>query len=64
MRNAHTEPPTEAFLRSITPCEEDRRLYTSAPWTGGFRWFRSSNIVPLERYRGNHSSQSGPDRAA
>jgi hypothetical protein len=32
--------------------EEDRRRYPSAPsWDGGFRWFRSPNIVDLQQYR-------------
>ena len=41
----------EALLRSIVVPEEDRRLFTSAPWRGEFRWFRSSNVIPLEKYR-------------
>ncbi len=51
MRNPHSEATSEEFLRSITPPEEDRRRYTSAPWSGGFRWFRAPNIIPLEQYR-------------
>jgi hypothetical protein len=39
------------FFRHLTLPEEDRHLLTSAPWDGGFRWFRSSNVVCLERYR-------------
>jgi hypothetical protein len=31
---------------------EDRLLYPLAPaWDGGFRWFRSANVVDLQRYR-------------
>jgi hypothetical protein len=41
----------DAFLRRFVVPEEDRHLYTSSPWTGGFRRFRSSNVVPLERER-------------
>lgn len=41
----------EAFFRSIVVPEEDRRLFTSAPWRGEFRWFRAPNVVPLEKYR-------------
>jgi hypothetical protein len=33
----------EAFFRAITFPEEDRRQYTSAAWSGGFRWFRLRN---------------------
>ena len=41
----------EAFMRTVIFAEEDRRLFTTAPWDGGYRWFRSTNVVPLERYR-------------
>jgi hypothetical protein len=42
----------EAFMRSLIRPEEDRRrLYPTIPWEGGFRWFRSPNVVPIERYR-------------
>ena len=40
----------EAFMRSLIRPEEDRRrLYPTVPWEGGFRWFRSPNVVPIER---------------
>jgi hypothetical protein len=45
------EEEEDAFLRRFVVPEKDRHLYTSSPWTGGFRWFRSSNVVPLERER-------------
>jgi hypothetical protein len=41
----------EEFLRKLTFCEEERLTLTAAKWAGEFRWFRSPNIVPLERYR-------------
>jgi hypothetical protein len=43
----------EAFLRRFVMPEEDRPLFTSAKWTetGGYRWFRSPNVVCLEHYR-------------
>ena len=41
----------EAFLRTITFPEEDRAQWTTVPWRGEYRWFRSPNIVPLERFR-------------
>ena len=41
----------ESFLRLVTFPEEDRHLFTTAPWKGEFRWFRSPNVIPLERYR-------------
>jgi hypothetical protein len=41
----------EAFLKAWTIPEEDRAKYTSQPWDGEYRWFRSPNIVCLEQYR-------------
>jgi hypothetical protein len=41
----------EAFLRLVIMPEEDRYLFTTSPWSGGFRWFRSPNIVPIEHWR-------------
>ena len=41
----------EAFLRQLVRPEEDRRRYTHAPYAGGFRWFRSHNVVPIERWQ-------------
>jgi hypothetical protein len=48
----------EAFLRTVIFPEEDRRLFTTAPWSGGFRWFKSANIVPLEWYREKAKSRT------
>jgi hypothetical protein len=48
----------EAFMREITPAEEDRHLFTSAPWRGGYRWFRSPNVVYIEQYARAVSSPS------
>jgi len=41
----------EAWRRHLTFPYEDRWKLTSAPWRGEPRWFRSPNVVPLERYR-------------
>jgi hypothetical protein len=41
----------EAFLRRLIFPEEDRHQFTATPWRGGYRWFRSPNVVCLERYR-------------
>jgi hypothetical protein len=46
----------EMFMREITPAEEDRHLFTSAPWRGGYRWYRSPNVVCLEQYQRPASS--------
>jgi len=39
------------FARQILMPEEDRLALTSMPWQGGYRWFRSPNIICLEKYR-------------
>jgi hypothetical protein len=41
----------EAFYRHLIFPEEERRQLTSAKWDGSFRWFRSPNIIPIEKYR-------------
>jgi hypothetical protein len=41
----------EEFKRLLVPPEEDRHLLTAAKWAGGYRWFRSTNVVCLEQYR-------------
>lgn len=42
----------EAFLRSLVRSEEDcRRLHPTVVRAGGYRWFKSSNVVPIEKYR-------------
>ena len=48
---------SEDFLRSVTPPEEDRRLYTSMPYRGGFRWFRATNVIPIEQWRRRPQSE-------
>jgi hypothetical protein len=40
----------ENFLRRLVLPEEDRARY-GIPWSGGYRWFRSPNVIPLERGR-------------
>ena len=44
-------PDGEDFLRRLTFPEEELRSLTTAPWNGERRWFRSANVVPMERYR-------------
>ena len=48
----------EKFFRSIMLPEEDRRRVTSELYTGGFRWFRSENVLDLERYHLQRRLQS------
>jgi hypothetical protein len=54
-------PSDEAFLRSVIFPEEERRLYTSVPWCGGYRWFKSENVICFEHYR---RSETTPQRKA
>jgi hypothetical protein len=42
---------TEAFYRKKILPEEDRLALTGEPSKGGFRWFRSENVVCIEHYR-------------
>jgi hypothetical protein len=37
-----------AFLRWVGIAEEDRHRFTTTPWKGEFRFFRSDNVVPIE----------------
>jgi hypothetical protein len=38
-------------LQRLTFAEEDRPRFTTAPWGGEYRWFRSANVVDLQQYR-------------
>jgi hypothetical protein len=39
-----------AFWRKLTLPQEEKD-YGAPKWKGGYRWFRSANIVCLEHYR-------------
>jgi hypothetical protein len=41
----------DSFLREWTIPEEDQAKYTSQPWNGEYRRFRSPNVACLEQYR-------------
>jgi hypothetical protein len=41
----------EVLRRTISFPEEDRHLFTTMPWGGGYRWFKTENVVCLDRYR-------------
>ena len=38
-----------AFLRQVMIPEEDRHRFTSVKWSGEYRWFKSDNVVCLEK---------------
>jgi hypothetical protein len=40
-----------AFARRVLPPEEDRPRLAVGPWEGGYRWFRTPNVVCLEKVR-------------
>lgn len=50
----------EAFLRRMIFPEEDRHLFTATPWRGGYRWFRSENVVCIEHYRRETDTKPSP----
>ncbi len=39
------------YRRLILPWEEKLRYDTFLVWDGSYRWFRSENVIPLERYQ-------------
>ena len=39
------------WQRLVLPEEDRRRLYPAMTWTGSYRWFRSTNVIDLWRYR-------------
>ena len=58
------EMSSEEFMRMIHWPEEDRPHFTRRPYTGGYRWFRSPNIVCLEQARATRKTEpSDPDAA-
>jgi hypothetical protein len=46
-----THEDEHEFLRQFVIPEEDRAKYTSMKWSGEYRWFRSPNVVCLEKVR-------------
>jgi hypothetical protein len=53
-----------AFFRQFVVPEEDRHRFTSMKWSGEYRWFRSANIVCLEKVRLIRSRQAQEASAA
>jgi hypothetical protein len=60
MLTAEDDPEDEMFMRQLVLPEEDRlRLYpTMKGPAGGYRWFRSPNVVPIEKYRKSRSREA------
>jgi hypothetical protein len=40
----------DAFWRRMVLPQEDR-MRLGIPWHGGYRWFRSENVIPIEQAR-------------
>jgi hypothetical protein len=56
------EEEDETFLRGLVlPQEDCMRL--GVAWTGGWRWFRSPNVVCLEQYRQRRAASKDLSRA-
>jgi hypothetical protein len=60
MSTSHAESVEGSDLREWMFPEEDRAMYTTAPWTGGFRWFRARNVVYLEQWRKKQENRATP----
>jgi hypothetical protein len=59
--SCENEEDDDLLLRRLIPCEEDRRrLFAATAWTGGYRWFRSPNVIDLEVRRKAAQSVSKP----
>jgi hypothetical protein len=39
------------WQKLVLPWEENRRLDPYLVWDGYYRWFRSENVIALEKYR-------------
>jgi hypothetical protein len=53
-----------AFLRQFVVPEEDRHRFTTVKWAGEYRWFRSPNVVALEKVRSIKQAQAKHATAA
>jgi hypothetical protein len=53
---------TEEFHRRFTLPQEDRMQITNAPHAGGYRWFRSPDVVPIEYYKRPEIQATAPTK--
>jgi hypothetical protein len=51
IRSPNYREADELFWKALVPCEEDRPQFTTSRQRGVFRWFRSPNVVPFEKWR-------------
>jgi predicted secreted protein len=54
----------EESLRRYIQSEEDRATLTAEKWNGGYRWFRSENVVCIEHYRAAETKQTPRQKAS
>jgi hypothetical protein len=59
MTVGHQEEDEDAFWRKLVLPQEDR-MRLGIPWHGGYRWFRASNVVPIEQWRRKRDSRATP----
>jgi hypothetical protein len=53
--DAQERQDDNAFLRQCAIPEEERAKYTTQPWAGEYRWFRSPNVICLEPISAAHA---------
>jgi hypothetical protein len=63
MMKRHTTEEEESLRRYILS-EEDRATLTGEKWNGGYRWFRSDNVVCLEHYVRAPEAEPAPHQKA
>jgi hypothetical protein len=51
MNPNHSHRDDSAFWQKLTLPVDERSQWTTAKWDGSHRWFKSPNVIPLERYR-------------
>jgi hypothetical protein len=51
IRGPNYREAEELFWKQLVVCEEDRPRFTTSKQRGAFQWFRSPNIVPIEKYQ-------------
>jgi hypothetical protein len=60
---AEDDGDDEVLLRRYVIPEEDRPRRTTypAPYSGGYRWFRSANVICMEQYRRDRAKRESGD---
>jgi hypothetical protein len=49
----------ERFWRGMILPEEDQHRFPVVQQRSGYRWFRSANVIPIEKYRRAQSPAGG-----